>query len=358
MSKIKNIEFLRVFFIITIAFYHIRIYLNRLHFDFFTNMYDMLDGARNGVEAFFIISGFFLIFTFKNLPVWDFIKKKYFRLMPTAMFSIIICAFAWLLKVNSFKFLPNIAMGLLFSHFGIYWCRGGNIALWFASALFFALIVFYLITKFVKEKYHLPIFAILGVGGYLLLSLLGNGMYDVHSEYFIGFIPACTLRAFAGMGLGCFIGKLYQKYKYIIENFNTNTVKTILFSLTELFTFGFIIWWSYLGPIRIDNSLYVVSFIMLFICFLFKQGILSRLTDKDIWVNLSKYSYSLYCIHMPVSRILLKKILYPNHDLFCTCPMLTILLVLTINIIIAIITYNIIEKPCYNWLMNKTLKTK
>ena len=57
---------MRVFLIITIALYHMRIYLNRLHLDFFTDMYNMLDGGRNGVEAFFIISGFFLILTFKN----------------------------------------------------------------------------------------------------------------------------------------------------------------------------------------------------------------------------------------------------------------------------------------------------
>ena len=78
MQKIKNIEFLRVFFIITIALYHIRVYLNHLNLDFFTNMFNMFDGARNGVEAFFIIAGFFLILTFKNIPVWNFVKKKWF----------------------------------------------------------------------------------------------------------------------------------------------------------------------------------------------------------------------------------------------------------------------------------------
>jgi len=358
MQKIKNIEFLRVFFIITIALYHIRVYLNRLDLDFFTNMFNMLDGARNGVEAFFIIAGFFLVLTFKNLPVFDFVKKKYFRLMPVAMFSIIICAIAWIFKINSFKFIPNIMMGLLLSHFGVYWCRGANIVLWFASALFFGLIVFYSIIKFVKEKYHLPIFAVLGFGGYFTLSLVNNGLYAGHSEYYLGFIPACTLRAFAGMGVGSFIAKLYQKYKDNIVNFNTNTIRTIMFSLIEIFTFGFIIWWSYFKAVRVDNSLYVISFVALFVCFLFKQGILSKLTDKDIWVNMGKYSYSLFCIHIPVARILQKTLLTPNRDLFCAYPVLTVIFTLSVCIICAIITYYIVEKPCYNWLIKKTFKSE
>lgn len=354
MQKIKNIEFLRVFLIITITLYHMRIYLKRLHIDFFTDMYNMLDGGRNGVEAFFIISGFFLIFTFKNIPTFDFIKKKYFRLMPTAMFSILICAVAWILKINSFKFIPNIMMGLLFSHFGLYWCRGANIVLWYASALFFGLIVFYLITKFAKEKYHIPIFAILGFGGYLSLSIVNNGLYDGHSEYYLGFIPACTLRAFAGLGVGSFLGKIYQKYKDRIRNLNNNNAKTFLFSILELFTFGFIIWWSYFKLVKIENSLYVAAFVILFVCFLFRQGILSKFTDKDIWTNLSKYTYSLYCVHLLVTRILSKMILNPHRDFFITYPILTVLFTLSVSIVFGIITYYIIEKPCYNWFVHKT----
>ena len=168
-----------------------RVYLKHLHIDFFTDMYNMLDGGRNGVEAFFIISGFFLILTFKN-----------------------------------------------------------------------------------------------------------------------------------------FLGKIYQKYKDRIRNLGKNIATSILFSALELFTFGFIIWWSYFKLVKIDNSLYVAAFVILFVCFLLRLGILSKFTDKDIWTNLSKYTYSLYCIHLPVSRILSKMILNPHRDIFITYPILTVLFTL------------------------------
>lgn len=358
MQKIKNIEFLRIFLIITIVLYHMRVYVNKLGGDFFQNMYNMMDGGRQGVEAFFIIAGFFLILTFRNIPILDFVKKKYFRLMPAAMFSIIICGISSLFKIGSFKFIPSILMGLLVSHFGIYWCRGANITLWYVSSLFFGFIVFYLIIKFVKEQYQIPIFLILGIGSYALLSFHDHGMYSAHSAIYYGCISPCTLRAFGGMGIGVIIAKYYLKYKEKFLNLNTNILKLIFFSLIEIITLGFVIWWSYFKLIKPDNSIYVIAFAILFICFLLKQGILSKLTDWDKWADYSKYAYSLFCVHLPIIRIVFKTMLLPNKTLALAHPVLTVLFTLLISVIAGIITYYLIEKPCFNWLMNGALERK
>ena len=356
MQKLKNIEFLRIFLIITIVFYHMRFSLKKIGTDFFIDMFRQLDGGRNSVEAFFIIAGFFLVLTFKNKSTWGFIKKKYFRLMPAAMFSIIVCGIASCFKIMHFKLIPNIIMGLLFSHFGIYWCKGSNIVLWYASALLFGFIIFYFIIKFLKEKYQILLYIIFGFGSYIILSSVTGGTYKGHSVMYLGFIPACTLRAFGGIGIGCLIAKIYQKYKEQIKNWNINIIQKIIISLIEILAFGFIVWWSYFKLIKIDNSLYVFIFSILFICFICNKGFLSQITNKDFWTKISIYTYSLYVIHFPVIRILAKKIILPNKIILSQYPIVVISVVFMISFIIAIITFHTIEKPCYDFLSEKFIK--
>lgn len=356
MQKIKNIEFLRVFLIVTIVLFHMELSLNKLHTVFFHNMHTSMDYARNAVEAFFIIAGFFLILTFKNLPVWEFIKKKYFRLMPAAMFSVIVCAIGWILNVFHFKFIPNFLSGTLLCCFGRFWCKGLNVALWYSSALFFGFIVFYLIIKFTKEKCQIPIFILIAFISYLLLSVLYHGDYRGYYIIFWGIVSGSTLRAFGGIAIGCIIAKLYQKYKDKIANYSLNILQSGFFSMLEILSFGFIIWWAYFKHLKMDNIVFVISFIILFVLFLFKQGFISKITDKMFWGHISKYSYSLFVIHMPVIKIFYKKVLIPNKIFVLHHPFETMFITLIITFVCALITYYFIEKPSYKYLCKAYIK--
>lgn len=355
MQKIKNIEFFRVFLIVIIVLFHMSQQLVKLNTEFFQNMYNSFVYARNGVEAFFIISGFFLILTFKNIQAFEFIKKKYFRLMPMAMFSIVILIIASIFHLTRLNFVGSILSGLLLCNFGRFWCMGNNVALWYTSALFFGLIVFYLITKFAKEKYHIPLFIILGFGSYLLLSLLNDGMYNIHKVTYYGFLSASTLRAFGGIGTGCLIAKFYQKYKDKFVNFQAGWFTTVLLSLTEVACFVFMTWWMCFTHIKADNSVFVLIFSLLLVCFLLNKGLLSRLTDNDISVNWAKYSYALFSIHIPIIRILYNGII-KHHNIFaCSHPFVIIISVLAITITASVAAYHLVEKPSYKVLSEKFL---
>ena len=74
-TKIQNIEFLRIMFTTFVICFH-----------FFSNLKIWCNGWL-GVEFFFILSGFFLVYTFKsNLNVLSFIKQKISRFVPLLIF--------------------------------------------------------------------------------------------------------------------------------------------------------------------------------------------------------------------------------------------------------------------------------
>ena len=170
---------------------------------------------------------------------------------------------------------------------------------------------------------------------------------------YLGFIPACTVRAFGGISIGCLIAKFYQKYKEQIVNWNVNIIQKIIISLIEISSFGFIIWWSYFKLININNSLFVIVFSVLFICFICNKGCLSRITAKNIWTKISIYTYSLFVIHIPIIRLIAKKILIPNKEIFSQYPVIVIFSVFVISFIMAVITYYLVEKPFYDLLSKK-----
>ncbi len=356
MQKIKNIEFLRCFTILAIILFHLQSYFSHMHADYFPNTFIYPKSGGNGVEVFFIIAGFFLFLTFKNIPVWEFIKKKYFRLAPAVIISLTICAIASMFKIMHFILIPNIISALLLSHFGIFWCRSASLPLWYVSSLFFGLIVFYLIIKYIKPQFYAPIFIILGFGSYILLSILLNGQYNEHSVNYYKIICPGTLRAFGGIGVGCLIGLYYKKYFDKILNLTTNTLQNLLFSAVEFISFAFLIWWFYFKHGKIDNFIFILGFSLLFICFLFKKGILSKITDKYIWVNLSKYIYILFTIHMPIIMILYRKLIIPKAEIFSVHPNLTFIMCIIIPVISAVICYHYIEQPVYRFLSTHFLK--
>ena len=82
MEKLKNIEFLRVFLISVIVFLHTTAYgawsllVNFPDIPQLKTFHKIFIQGNNGVEGFFIIAGFLLIYTLKNQSVKDFIKKN------------------------------------------------------------------------------------------------------------------------------------------------------------------------------------------------------------------------------------------------------------------------------------------
>lgn len=344
-KQFYNIDFLRVFLTLAIVLFHNRIHLSYLHCDLYSVLYNAFNNGRNAVEGFFIISGFFLFLNYKqSTTVVDFIKKKFARLSPVIAFSVLLCAISWSLGVVKFNFFKNILTIFLLNSFGRYWCIGSNVVLWYTSALFFGMVVFFCIKKYVKENLVLPIIITLTIGSIILLQVLNDGNYGGYDIVYYNFLSVSTLRAFAGMGCGIVCTYLYTKF------FNKFKLNCLFASILELAAFGFIFWWLFLIHKSINHFYFLLVFLVLFICFLFKQGILSKVVDKPVWTFLGTYTYSVFVIHYIIIRILYTKV-WKTHILFVqTHPIIPMIVNLSVVVLMSVISYHFIEKPAAKFL--------
>lgn len=352
MSKIKNIEFLRVFLMLGIVLMHSFIDMSwnitNLYPDIqiFQTIHKCCCHASNGVEAFFIISGFLLVITFKNtISVKDFIIKKYKRLSPVILGTMGICFIGYLLGTMTFPVWKNILAVFLLNtpiiSIGAVSCGSA----WYTSALFVGLLIYFCIIKFASPKTKNILMVCLIALGYGILEHFRHGVYSHPTLNINGIFNVGMMRALGGIGVGCFIGFLYKKYGSFLSEYSLKLWQKILYNLTEFAAFYFIVWWSFVPHKKVNNVLYVLVFAILFTLFVFRKGWLSKLTDKDIWVRLGKYQYSIFVIHTSVLKIWYGTFCVKYSYFVQNNPLLTYVLTYLLIITIAFFMYHCIEKP-------------
>lgn len=351
MDKIKNIEFLRVFFTFSIVFFHMRIHLSYLSVPLYTFLYNAFANGRNAVEAFFIIAGFVFFINFKkDETISNFILKKYIRFSPVIAFSVLLCVLSWVFTPISFKVIPNILTIFLLNNFGRYWCIGSNIVLWYTSALFFGLLLCFIIGKFTREHLHIRIFSFVSIFCYSFLVFINNGDFGGHKVY-LNVFSVDIMRALGGIALGILIAILYKN-----QYFNKlSKIKTSIITLFEICSFSYVFWWLFL-PHKVQNHInFVMIFSFLFILFLIKKGGLSNITNKTFWGILSKYSYAIFVTHYIIIKFLYFTIWKKNIIFVQNHPCIPLLINILIILILGFFIYNYIELPSTKYLRTKLL---
>ena len=87
---------------------------------------------------------------------------------------------------------------------------------------------------------------------------------------------------------------------------------------------------------------------------LIKKGFITKLFDNKIFPVLSKYTYSIYVTHAVILSIYLA--FYKSHNSIITNHFYTFTCGYFITaILLGIITYHLVEKPCANYLKSKWL---
>ena len=347
MVKLKNIEFLRVFLISVIILLHTTAYGSWSLMKNFPDVpqlkffHDTLIQSNNSVEGFFLIAGFLFIYTFKNQSIKDFIVKKYIRLSPVILFAVLICIIASLWHVIKLRFWDDILVVLLMNNFGYCFAHGTTPVLWFTSALFSGLLVYFCISNIKNAKVRKFLYIFLPLVSYGILEYLQQGSFSSsHKNYLIFNIG--FLRAIGGIGFGCLVGFLYKKFCGRI----LSSVYKIIINLSEIGLLGFIVWWLIFPHKQYNCIFFVIAFALLLFLFSLKQGIISKLTDKNLWVKLGKYQYSFYVIHSVAGKILLGALWQNNADFVKFHPYCTISVIIITIIFAGILTYHFVEKPC------------
>lgn len=364
MQKIRNIEFLRTFLICSIVMLHMFIDRTWCLCNIFPNisLFKFIESAihfsNNAVEGFFIIAGFLLVLTFKNISVGDFIKKKYIRLSPPIAFSMLICLVGWYLGVLHFKLIPNILTVLLLNQFGYCWADGSNKILWFTSVLFACLLLYFCVLKFSNKKYlniKILILTVLGFGilEYLKHGSFGRPLVNYYHLFNVGF-----LRGLGGVGLGCLIGNIYKDNFERIKNIELTKIKKTIISCVELFLLGSVFWWLCIPHAKYNCILFVLTFAFLFILFILKKGYISEFFDKDIWVFLGKYQYSMYVVHYVIIKIFGLALWKNCPDFVNSYPIMPIIIMLATILIFTVFTYHFVEEPCAKYLKQKLFNSE
>lgn len=355
MEKIKNIEFLRLVGCIAIILLHIFAYNNFANHipdaSFYKHMKIMTHDGQKAVELFFILSGCFFAITFnKTLSIWDFIKKKLIRLYPVLIFVMLLYFVLSLFHIVKFDLYNNIMC--LFGLNGTYLTlRYGNIGVfWYVSIMFWVLLLYHYILKNYDKK-HVKLFAFLSVFfcyGFLIHAK--DGKINNIAQTFDYIYHVGTLRGLGGISCGYLIGDWFKNNIEHINNFIPSINQKLFITLAEFICLYFIINNLMLHGLKYCNDvIFVVTFTVIIVLFLIKKGFISQWLDKEIFSKLSKYVYSLYMTHKLIIEIY-NQTLWKNYDFVHYHPLLNIFATLIPMLILGILTYHLIEKPCAKFL--------
>ncbi len=357
MQKIKNIEFLRVIGCLAIILFHIGV-MHKIFpsIELYNKFSVIFENGSRAVELFFIISGFFFVYTLdKEKSCFEFLKNKLIRIYPTLVFVIILYFLFSLTGSLKFTFYDNILTLFCLTGTGLNLVRANANHFWFVSAMLWSLFFyFYLVKNYQKKNVYLFI-ALTILFAYTLILHEGNGVICGIEQTNKFIINAGMLRALGSIGIGYFIGEWYKNNIDKIKNWNANIYQTTLISGIEFVTLYFIVNNLMFHKLKYNNHfIFVIAFTTIIILFLTKKGIFSRILDSDIWSKLSKYTYSIYMIHFPIYGYLGGSIWKHHAEIVYAHPVLNFVFTILLVIIAGILTYHLIEKPCVDYFKRKS----
>lgn len=356
-EKFLNIDFLRFICILIIFLFHYCAeiafgkYGKGYSFENFTN--DTSSGYI-AVYFFFIMSGFFLAYTFnKNLSVIDFIKKKILRLWPCLAFVNILMLISSFFGIIKFKLYANFLSLLFLNCSGIAISTTNITVDWYISVLFWVSLFYFYIFKYFKKEYYNFFIPIIVLLSFTFLVHVTNGGMGGHIEVYYNFINIGLVRGLSSIGLGYIIFNFYEylKNKPFCDSLNS----LITYSIIEGYLLGFVVYESILHKMSFNNKIIlVIAFSFLFLSFLLKRGLISRFFDKKVFGALGKYSYALYITHYYFMYNLIHSVwIKHNSDIIKFHPYLFLLIVFIIAMSFAILTYHFVEVPAAKFLKRK-----
>ena len=344
-ERFNNIDFFRFLFAIMIAMFHFK----GISGDY-AKMIPGIGHWHVCVDFFFIISGFFLFHSFKkDMPAFEFIKKRFFRLAPLIWLFLILLAIFYFISGQSVPFDYYILRATLLSNIGFApnTLNGNH---WFIPVLFWVSIFYFYIGKTFEKKY---LNLVVGLVTFFSLTVYLQWTHFNTGGYLgsMLFINKGVLRGLFGMGIGYFINELFN------INFlkNCTKISKIGISFCEIFCVGLLGYFLSINKLPGKSAfLYILIFAVIFFLFLRKQGFLSRILDRKIFVVLGSWAYAIYVIH-PLIKDLFKYFIKNSHNSIIKHHSVEIMLLyLLCTIIMGVLIYYLFEKP-FNKFINEKL---
>ncbi len=357
MAKFKNIEFLRFIFSLIIVHFHLYPSIgNTFGVPFYQTMGT---AARDGylvVEMFFILSGFFLCRGCQcdTSPAWsDFALGKIIRMWPLA-------AFIWLFDIaayQNFEITYTAFLNLFFlQSTGLVLNYRLSVLMWFVSALFWVLLFYYYLLKnFDRQKTDLWMALIVFFSYAAVINHNHGALSGAGGPVIGGVFNLGILRALAGVGLGCFLFRLYRILS--TRNLAANRKAFVLFSLLEAGCLLFVLVNTVFRHISYsDKFVFIPVFAWLVLSFCLRLGVVSRLLENDFSQKLGKYAYAIYVMQV-IAFYICNRTLWKSETVVGR-PLLNITLTLAIALSAGIAGYHFIEVPAKKILSRRQRENK
>ena len=343
----KAVEFLRTFAALGVVWIHVWAFsFNAMPLNVFgLDVFKAISFVGNGVDFFFVISGFLMYMALYKRPLtlsnyFYFIKKRFFRIAPLYYISILTYFFY-------FKFVDHTDIGwkavlinatFLNNHFGI------NIAYTFWSLavewLFYLIIPFLFIFK--DHRRQMWVFGILVVVSFIRL-------YQVESAQVLFSVPSMPMPLFMEFGWGILMAMILTKPNWkekvvfkqswvnLLVGFGVLYMGRVM-RLTQVVErageFG-IVFKMMSGPIM------TFGFALIMFMLIRDKGIFSNFVEHRLFQFLGKCSYGIYLWHLLI--IELTKGLF-DAQVGPISLLIAFFMVATLSIMLSWITYETIEK--------------
>ena len=348
-NKLYNVEFIRFFFSAIIIYYHI---LNSNIMDYIgeQKLYETLAKNSTGkllVECFFLLSGYFLFYSFKkhkDITFGRFTYSKIGRLWPVLAFSIIMD-----IIFNPGKGLYTYFFNALFLQ-AIGFTQNSTGINWYVSPLFWAFLFYFGLHKICKnEKRFCFATAVITYFTYSLNLIYCSGSFA--RDVIFDSLSGGLLRALSGIGLGYLVATVVNSFH---ENGFTERVQStkagkiifrLVISVGEVAALVAIVLNCFVKEYKSKNEFFIViMFVLLLVCLTTRCGILSMITNNKVFGFFGKYSYSIYMVQQ-ASFYILQKTLWQNSSFVENHALRCLGISVIITIVMGIAVYYIIEKP-------------
>jgi peptidoglycan/LPS O-acetylase OafA/YrhL len=298
-----------------------------------------------GVPIFFVLSGFVMAYSVRNIKIWNFkilinfFLRRLVRLTPPYYISIIISSFFLLIRIKLskyFHYFPDLITFLshLFYLEGLLNLNNINVVYWTICIeiqfyLFFGVLCF--ICYLLSTKYKITNIDIYVFLMTFIISLLR--LYYNPDEITVVFFPSWSMFVLGIISFWVFNGRI--DFKYGIS----------LFILILILVFC-----------NFNDSLACGNLIYFSIIIASYYGKLTSWLSRPVIQFFGKISFSFYLIHAPLLIFINGFHLRLGLEKTYIMEMLIFLIALALTTLLATIMYYIVEVPAISWSHKVKLK--